>query len=405
MKWLSVFLLIIFAFYFFLFKDRVWFFNDSFNDLLDASQTPLTFILSPYNEHWIPISKIFYLILFKLFKLNFTYYFIISILLHLLNILVLYKISKFLTKSNYFSNLVLFLYSVNVNFFEIILWGTFDILLCTLFIGLAFLFWLRNKLSLSVIFAICAALSNGMGLGYPLVLSFLSLIKGKSDRRKAIIYAISGFFILSLYFIFSKQNLDGVNFIKIFYFLYIGLVYGLFLRFFFPLFPTRFLVLNNLILPILIASIVIFSYLIFTKTKLFLKITMLVNIVYLYLIISLKRATISPWEAVAERYQYIPLFFLIIYLVSQLSLLKKQKWLKPFCIFFVVYYLLTQSIVFYKRGFIFTKTTLANKIFFSELARKVKKGEVEPDCKTPAYPATPKNNSCSRYFPLLGWPL
>ena len=136
------------------------------------------------------------------------------------------------------------------------------------------------------------------------------------------------------------------------------------------------------------------------KQRFFFKIALIINIIYPYAIISLKRAEFTPKNALAERYAYIPLFFLIIFLLYQLSFLKPKKWFKPACLVFVIYILITQSVVFYKRSIIFTRLMVINKQFFLQLREKINTNQVEKDCKIPKF-ANGRQDSCFRYVKLI----
>ena len=415
MKWLLIFFLLIFCFYFFLFKDRVWFFNDDFDFLVGNLNFSSIYLFLPHNEHFIPIHKLLFHVMFSFFSLNFTPYFILSVCLHLLNLLILWFIIKRLTDNKFFAYLAVLLFSVKVTFFEVILQNNFSALFCSLFMGVTFLFWLKLrqkpeiKYLLIIISSLFAAfLSFSVALGYPLVLAFISYFDKKSAEKIALIFLALEIVMICVYFYFNGGESFSLwpSFIQISLFLYTGLVEALTLRFLFPLFPTRFLGLNQVLMPFLIIVSFLFLGLIFilsslkSKEKLFLKIVLLLNIIYPYVLMSLKRAGLSPKEALAERYAYIPLFFLVIFIVYQLSLLKPKKWYKTVYLIFIFYFLAAQSLVFYKRSYIFTKQMIINKKFFLQLKEKVKNNQVEETCKIPKF-ANGRQDPCSRYLKLF----
>lgn len=411
--YLATFLVGLFCFYFFLLRDRVWFFNDDLDSLIQLTRSSLNSIILTQSEHFIPIPKLLFYAIFRFWGLNFTPKFIISILLHILNLFVLYKIVSKLTKNNFSSLIALILTSINVNFYEVIPWGTFDIMLCLLFMLLSYYFWLVNReknefkyFSLSIISSFLAVFSNGMGIVYPLVLFAFSIFDPKKKNIKYP-YLFTGLGALIIYYLFSLKNVSVniINIGKVIQFLYIALVDGLLLRFFYPLYPTRFAKLNAIALPLLLITILFaLAYLFFQNSKkrekLFLSLTLIVNFIVTYFLISLRRAGISPWEGLAERYHYIPLFFFVIFFIYQISFLKLSKLTGKIIVAFSIYILLTQSVVFYKRAYIFTNLMLTNKLFFHDLKLKITKGSIEKDCKIPKF-TTGRQDNCLRYVDLL----
>lgn len=420
MKLLTVLFPLIFLFYFLTFKDRVWFFHDNFDSLVESLNFSVSSLFSPYNEHFTPIPKLLFHFVFLLFGLNFTPYFILSICLHLLNLFVLWLIVRELTRKNFFAYLAVLLFAVNVTFFEIILWINFSAIMVCLFVGLAFLFWLKfrqkkNKsyLFLSIASAWAAAFSFTIGLICPLVLAILCFLDKKSGKKAGIPFVFLTLIVFMLFFYFSKENINTghsqifnlPSIFQIISFIYTGLTQALLLRFFFALYPTRFLALNHFLLPFLLIITLFFLVLISffsgkTKEVSFLKIALLVNIIYPYAFISLVRSNLGAQGALAERYAYFSLFFLVIFLVYEMSFLKQQLWLRMAYIIFIFYTLTTQGLVFYKRSFIFTKLMITNKIFFLKLSEEVKNNKVEADCKIPKFP-NGRQDSCSRYIKLL----
>ena len=418
---LLILLSLIFLFYFLLFKERLWFFHDSIEILLNSTNFSLNYLLLPHGEHFIPLTKLVFFVQFSLFGINFTPYFVLSIFLHLANLYLLWLIVIEITKKHFFAYMAVILFAVNVTFFEIILWFVSQNLLCHFFISLAFLFWLKLRKKRNINFLLIAGLSSvgaafsfGFGLLYPFVLAILSSIDKKTNRKNALFFSILGLVSVLIYLFFAGQNLYVINKTPLTFqsipdiieFLYIGLVDGLVFRFFYALFPTRFLAFNNILKPFLLIAATVFLLLIFilpsrkSKEKLIINIALIINIIYPYFMASLRRATISPGEAMAERYAYNPLFFLIIFLIYQFSLLKQRKGLKTFCCLFVLYILTTQVLVFYKRAFIWTKQTIRNKLFFQQLSEKINSNSLEKNCKLPKG-IKDKQEPCERYIDLL----
>jgi hypothetical protein len=297
---------------------------------------------------------------------------------------------------------------VNVNFYEVIPWAAFDIMLCLLFMLLSYYFWLVNReknkfkyLFFSVLFSLLAVFSNGMGIVYPLLLFAFSVFDCK--KQKSFFYLLAGLAALLVYYLFSLKNVsvNAINFTNIAQFLYIALINGLLLRFFYPLYPTRFIKLNSIVLPFLLLTI--FSLILYLsknlikkKERLFLSLTLVANFTATYFLISLRRAGISPWEGLAERYHYIPLFFFVIFFIYQISFLKLKK-LPTILIIFSAYILLTQSVVFYKRAYIFTALMVTNKMFFKNLKVNISKGNLKNDCKIPKF-TNGRQDNCLRYI-------
>ena len=422
MKLLAVFFLIIFVFYFFLFSQRVWFHYDDFDFLLGSANFSLNYLFQPHNEHLLPLFKAVFFLQYSLFGLHFMPYFVVLICLHLFNLFVVWLIVRQLTRNRLFAYIAVILLAVNVSYIEVVLWATsLQMMFCSLFIGLAFLSWFtfrqknsRGYLWMAGLASVLAALSQGIGLAYPFVLATLSFIDRKTGRKVGLFFSLIGLVMVSIFLYLAHQNLDIVQnetitpltLPKIGMFLYIGLKKALFIRFFYPLFTLSYLGLGILHKRLLTFVAGILLLLLFirsspkNKDKFFLKVALLIHLIYPYAFISLKRAAISPGLALADRYTYIPLFFLVILFVYLLAGLRQTVWLKIFSLFFTAYIISSQIFAFYYRARLWTQQPLLSKEFFRQLAQKAQGNDLGPECKTPKS-LNGRSESCLKYKKLL----
>lgn len=423
MKLLPIIFLAIFCFYFFLFRNRVWFHHDDFDFLVGSANFNFSYLVAPHNEHFLPIFRILYYSEYSLFGLNFTPFFIISILLHLFILFVLYKITNILTTKKFYAYLAVFLFTINSTFFEVILWSTSQqLLLSSLFIGISFLAWLKyrqkktnNWLITSSISSILAAFSSGFGVLYPLFISIVSIFDKKINKLGKLFFILSALLTLVIFWYFAgksltvvtKQSLSLNDFPHVIYFILIGLIEGMLSRFFWaPFTPSRIAKTDLILMPVLNISILIFLIYLLSKTgfkkgkNLFMKVVLASLSLFPYLAISLGRYPYGAKAAMSERYVYLPLFFFILFLIYQLSLLKQTTFLKKIIMLFTFWIILSHGVFFYLSGLRWTKQPLQSKKYMLSLGRQMKLGPVKADCKIPFY-IKAKIEPCSKFLPIL----
>ena len=103
------------------------FFSDDLSFLREYSGNGLRagFVFQTYNEHYIPVFKIFFFIMFKLFGQNFAPYMAVLLLIHILNVLLFYSISKLVFKGRKLVPLLLAIaFGVSSVYFELMRWFT-----------------------------------------------------------------------------------------------------------------------------------------------------------------------------------------------------------------------------------------------------------------------------------------
>lgn len=403
-------LTIIGLFYYFPFSRLTWFYHDDFDFLLGSFSFNLKYLLSPHNEHFLPVFRILFWLEFLLFKFNFKFYLLVSILLHLSVLWLLFLIVKKITKKNFWGFLAVFFFGFNGNFYEVILWATGQqILLCCFFMALSFLFWLKYRqkkqpLIILGIFAstLLSAASFGVGAlnGFSLLLT--SLIDKKSDKKLKITLMIQ-FLLMTILFLNFKLA-TGLNLAKMLYFAWVGIFQGTLSRFFYaPFAPSRTTGADLWLMPVLNIFIIIFLWLLFkikTKKDKVIFYSLALFSLYPYLLTSISRFSGGAKGAMAERYIYIPLFFIIILIIYQLSFLKPTKLLKKIIFIFLIYFLITQCLVFYYRSWQWLQRPIQAKKFFSNLQTVYLSGKNLCNCQLPEE-IKPGKQSCLFYQKLL----
>jgi len=114
-----------------LFWHPVFFNNEFYGDDLDflkafeSGQFSLKYMLAPHNEHFMPIFKLLFFMMFKLFGRNLIPCLMLSLILHIVNSFLLFKLSEMLfPKNRWLPFLVAVLFAVNSAYFEVIHWFT-----------------------------------------------------------------------------------------------------------------------------------------------------------------------------------------------------------------------------------------------------------------------------------------
>lgn len=420
---LLLFLSAIFSFYFFPFQDKVWFYHDDFDILLGSINFSLKNFMTPHTEHFAPFSRLLLFWEFQLFSLNFKPYFMVSLILHSIVLYCLWLIVREITRKVFFAYLAVVLFSINSTFFEVLLYSTEQsLILTTILIALSFLFWLKNRQQKKIIYIILAGINSllaafcfTIALPYPFIMFFISFFDKKSDKRIKIMFLVVCLLILPIFIIFAGKSLASViqeplslqYLSKICLFAFTGLMEGLLSRFFYaPFTPSRSANTDLTLLPILNSLIFLVLFYLIKKTfkknreALFIKLSLIINIVYPYLMIAFKRYPTVFKGAMAERYVYLPLFFFIIFFVYLLQQLKITFRYKRILFVFAFYILTTHAFFFYQKALVWTIRPQKTREFMLNLKAQIKNNRLDKECLLPLYVKS-KTEPCSYYVKLL----
>ena len=413
--------IVIFLFYFLTFAGKVWFDHDDFDFLFFSSQFSPNELLRPHNEHFLPVFRLLFFLEYSLFKLNAQFYFAVSILLHIVSILLIYKIVFYITKKDFWAYSGAILYSINATFYESIIWITSQqTLLCGLFLLASYLTYLyfriqkkAYQLYLSCFFSVLSAFSFGIGLIAPAFFFAMSLFDKKSTSKARFLYFLSSLISFIAFFIFSVSKYPNLNhifslkvFAKMAVFFVTGFTQGLLNRFFWAGFtPSRVADSDLLLMPILTIAVFFIIFKITwsgrkKKKDWFLDISLALLTLLPYAVIALSRFPGGFKGAMAERYTYLPLAFFIIFLVYELQLICKSTQLRFLVIFFICWIIITQTIYLRIKAFTWLKQPEQSKIYMSYLQGQIIKGLVNQNCTIPLYINT-RPDPCLRYAKIL----
>ncbi|OGX41283.1 MAG: hypothetical protein A2984_02970 [Omnitrophica WOR_2 bacterium RIFCSPLOWO2_01_FULL_41_12] len=163
-----------------------------------------------------PIQTLTYMLDFFLYKFNYKGYHLTSIILHILVVILSYKLLIILTKNRRLSLLTSLLYLVSPLWVESVTYisGRADILMA-IFILLSFIFFIKDKFFPSIIFFIFALLSKEASLIFPLVLILYLFLFGKKEKKT--IFSIIAFFIIDIGYVafrYLTVGYENINFQK-----------------------------------------------------------------------------------------------------------------------------------------------------------------------------------------------
>jgi len=381
------FLFIYFVIILYLLK-QTFFFHDEWTFLFKIITSPSEFITTPHNGHFWPIFASIYIILYKLFRLNYLPYQFVLLIFHFGNVLIIKKIIEKITNSQLFGILAgtFFLFS-NIYWEVIFSFSTFPTVLCLFFITLAVWLYLKyedkNKtkyIYLSGISTLFSGLVWGAGVFSPILIAIVPLIKSWRTKKLLIRpltnYLIFQIISMAVYFHFSNNSVGNtVEFNKIITFS-ISAIWWNIVNFYTgsPGF-IKLLALVFIILGLLASSIIfnnrnrdrLFKQLFFNiEWYLF----TIISFAFYIVITAYSRYQIDMRLSSSSRYTYFPLFFLVILnfiLFKTFSDNIKRK----LNIVLVTYYILLIGVNIYFFKIFYIKWTdsisLPNKAKFEEI--------------------------------------
>jgi len=379
-----------------IFNNELFYDDLSFVDAFKSGNPGLQYFFKPHNEHFMPIFKGLFFVVYSLFGTNIIPFMVISIIFHIINTLLVFLFLQRLFKGRDFLPFLLSVFfSLNVVYFEILHWFVnvgqaimFSFLLITL-IFMQKYFERNDKKDywLSVFFSFFIPMNFSLGfLGIIFIKMYYFFIEKKSLSMKTIsngIRFLSPYFIawllslsLYLYFTFSNLFLDGktssrftFDLLKVFFYFVLGLV-GLF---------VRFLGYSTLVFPYTTAFAAIFTLLLFFLSMFFFFYFLLKNkksrlplfwgsgeilfsifgIFLCYGVLAFLRSSLEPMSFIGwGRYHYLTAFFATILLgamlpriINILSIVFDRKRVKIFLALIFISMLLTHFILVRQKSY------------------------------------------------------
>mgnify|MGYP001610530952 CR=1 FL=1 len=324
-----IFLLIIFLFY----KEALSYFFISDDFLVFASVKNLFDLIKidPYNNHYTPIIKTIYFFLSEIFSFNPFPYHLYAIAIHLLNVYLVYSLSKIFFNQrlkNILSALIFAFFFAN---YEVVFWfgGSNNSLLVTFYLLslLSLIKFIKTKKNLfSLLFQvgfICALLTHEYAISLvPVGIIYWWIFANKKSWQDFIkLFSVPVFFvvlttILKVFFVKMPLIVRTPSILKFIAFTLRSIVY-LFI-------PSPYIVdkIPNFLIPIIFLIILVF---IFKHTK---------NRRTLFLLIwaSVTIFVFSATSAPQARYFYLSSIPIIIYI---LSIVKIKKAIVVFYLLFI----------------------------------------------------------------------
>lgn len=306
-----------------------------------------------HQYQFFPIFQLLYWLELQLFGVKPSLFFLVSVILHLVNIFLASSLTFRLTKSKVLSMLTAILVSFNKSFFEGIFWPTLqsNILLTTCALFSLHLFFkvrerYRNRDAWILFFTFLIenfVFGFGVSIGFVSALTALIFFKPGTGRKIIPLLGVTaGIIGVSLILLFSVPELhrDGIpifisatHIFDILYFTAAGLAEGIISRFFLPGFVPDIYSMPNIFIMILIpgALAVMTIFLIFrsimkkTWKRQLQPLFMFYSLVAApYAIAALARSVNGTHKALADRYVYFPLFLFVLAVVYSLFLCKKS---------------------------------------------------------------------------------
>lgn len=173
---------------------RNYFVGDDFTWLkwAQSSQNPLSYFINSQGFFYRPAAKIYFLLMYKVFWLNETFYHSISIFLHFVVASTLFFVLKKIFKDYLLATVASFIFLILSGHHETIFWiSATGFLFATLFTLLSLLtysYWRESQrslhLALSVLFLALSPLFHELGIVTPFILIIYDLVFGERSVKK-----------------------------------------------------------------------------------------------------------------------------------------------------------------------------------------------------------------------------
>ena len=321
------------------------------NDIKDLSyQNVKKIFTSYYVANYQPVTMLSYGIEYKFFNLNPKTFHTTNLILHLLNIILVFQLIYLLTRKTGISAIAALFFAIHPMHVESVAWISErkDVLYSLFYLGalIAYIYYIKNKknkyLIYSLLLFIFSLLSKSMAVTMPVVLILFDYYYKRKFERKIIIEKIP-FFILSVAFgiiaVLSQKSGGGiyeiplftsfdrifiVSYAIIFYIVKMFLPFNLSALHYYPVKTNGLLPVEYYIATVIIL-LIIFLILKINKTNK-LKKDLIFGLMFFLITISLVLQIIPVGRAItAERYTYIPYIGLFFIIGQYFTLINSKK--------------------------------------------------------------------------------
>lgn len=327
-KFLILILLYTFSLLFFPWKDRVIFLWDDIEFMMQLRHFSIPAILEVHEYQFHPLFNLTTWLRIQFSGISAQSFLLTSIFLHLINMILLYRILKIATTSQFFALLGTILVAFNKSYFTIIYWlavhsnimVTTILLLCLLIVTKLFRRETDRVRSLAVLLTI-APLFQGFGIGAGFVFALIVWVFWPLSLRRRIVFIASvtaGILSLATSIPFAQPSTvpraaDIISFTTV------GVSQALVTKFFLPGFiPNRFDPVNvgvMIVVPLVVLAFFAAALWKLRNSRDERSFTLLLGMSFSvtpYFIAALGRSTHGALGGLAERYIYPPFFFFII---------------------------------------------------------------------------------------------
>lgn len=332
--------------------NRLYFLWDDIELLVRLHRFSIEAIFTPLQYQFFPTFQFLYWLEIQLFGINSSLFVGVTVLLHLTNIVLVYKIITRLTRNQLLAFIGSVLVSFNKSYFTIIFWPSFQSsVFSTTFSLVSVILWFqlmakydKKRLLFFVLSNIAAATSFGFANFNGFIFAIMTFFFWKQSqmRRTVAVFSIlTGVAVTGLTLLAASEALHGDQIVnispyKLFnmaYFIAVGPTQGVITKFFLPGFiPDRFNS-GNIFVMILVPLVVIAFFLWIARLSVIKQgqkgRKAIGNIILLsgffvspYIVASLARTHEGALGALAERYVYFPFFFFSLAMVYVFSLVK-----------------------------------------------------------------------------------
>jgi len=321
------------------------------NDIKDLSKQNIKKIFTNFYEaNYQPVTMLSYGIEYKFFNLNPKPFHTTNLILHLLNIILVFQLIYLITRKTGVSVIAALFFAIHPMHVESVAWISErkDVLYSLFYLGalITYIYYIKNKknkyLIYSLLLFIFSLLSKSMAVTMPVVLILFDYYYKRKFERKIIIEKIP-FFILAICFgiiaILSQKSGGGiyeiplftsfdrifiVSYAIIFYIVKMFLPFNLSALHYYPVKTNGLLPVEYYIATVIIL-LIIFLILKINKTNK-LKKDLIFGLMFFLITISLVLQIIPVGRAItAERYTYIPYIGLFFIIGQYFTLINSKK--------------------------------------------------------------------------------
>jgi protein O-mannosyl-transferase len=177
-----------------------------------------TYVMGNYH----PLTMLFYSLEYQLFGLNATGYHLVSLLLHLANVVLVFYAVYHLSNKPIIAFVASLLFGIHPMHVESVAWASeLKDLLYSLFFLASLIFYLKylkngSKVAYysSLLLFLCSLLSKGMAVSLPVILVLIDYFTGRKIRGRALVEKIPFFFlafIFGIVAVFAQKSLGATE--------------------------------------------------------------------------------------------------------------------------------------------------------------------------------------------------